>query len=139
METVQWCEASRYEGCQLVRVKADESSQENKSDCSIFTFDILENKSRLPLARNAVRKLRTLRHPGVIKVLDTVEVLKQSMEKCPEHGPNGGADRHVHIRCDRASDAAAMACAKKSPERGDTQVGIVHDRGMTLYPEKELY
>jgi SCY1-like protein 1 len=28
----------------------------------------------LPLARNAVRKLRTLRHPGVIKVLDTVEV-----------------------------------------------------------------
>lgn len=31
------------------------------------------NKSRLPLARNAVKKLRTLRHPGVIKVLDTVE------------------------------------------------------------------
>jgi len=50
------------------------SSQETKSDCSIFTFDVLENKSRLPLARNAVRKLRTLRHPGVIKVLDTVEV-----------------------------------------------------------------
>jgi len=51
------------------------SSQEDKSDCSIFTFNVLENKSRLPLARNAVRKLRTLRHPGVIKVLDTVEVL----------------------------------------------------------------
>jgi len=50
------------------------TSQENKSDCSIFTFDVSENKSRLPLARNAVRKLRTLRHPGVIKVLDTVEV-----------------------------------------------------------------
>ena len=26
------------------------------------------------MARNAIRKLRTLRHPGVIKVLDTVEV-----------------------------------------------------------------
>jgi hypothetical protein len=26
------------------------------------------------MARNAVKKLRTLRHPGVIKVLDTVEV-----------------------------------------------------------------
>ena len=31
------------------------------------------DRSRLPLARNAVRKMRTLRHPGVIKVLDTVE------------------------------------------------------------------
>ncbi|KAL8797364.1 MAG: hypothetical protein Q9195_000519 [Heterodermia aff. obscurata] len=49
--------------------------REDKSDCSIFTFDAVENKSRLPLARNAVRKLRTLRHPGVVKVLDTVEVL----------------------------------------------------------------
>jgi len=32
-----------------------------------------KNKSRLPLARNALRKLRTLRHPGIIKVLDTIE------------------------------------------------------------------
>jgi SCY1-like protein 1 len=42
--------------------------------CSIFSFDINANKSRLPLAKNALRKLRTLRHPGVVKVLDTVEV-----------------------------------------------------------------
>lgn len=41
--------------------------------CSIFTFDSQKNKSRLPLARNALRKLRTLRHPGIIKVLDTIE------------------------------------------------------------------
>lgn len=34
----------------------------------------MANKSRLPLAKNAVRKSRTLRHPGVIKVLDTIEV-----------------------------------------------------------------
>jgi SCY1-like protein 1 len=27
----------------------------------------------LPLARNALRRLRTLRHPGIIKVLDTIE------------------------------------------------------------------
>ena len=32
------------------------------------------NKSKLPLAKNAVRKLRTLRHPGIVKVLETVEV-----------------------------------------------------------------
>lgn len=48
--------------------------KEDGSDCSIFAFDVTADKSRLPLARNAVRKMRTLRHPGVIKVYDTIEV-----------------------------------------------------------------
>lgn len=48
--------------------------QEDGSNCSIFSFDITTNRSALPLAKNALKKLRTLRHPGVIKVLDTVEV-----------------------------------------------------------------
>ncbi|KAI1129119.1 armadillo-type protein [Nemania abortiva] len=43
------------------------------SNCSIFSFDVPANKSRLPLAKNALKKLRTMRHPGVIKVLDAVE------------------------------------------------------------------
>ncbi|KAI1394956.1 ARM repeat-containing protein [Hypoxylon fuscum] len=43
------------------------------SNCSIFSFDVAANKARLPLAKNALKKLRTMRHPGVIKVLDTVE------------------------------------------------------------------
>ncbi|KAI1270695.1 ARM repeat-containing protein [Xylariaceae sp. FL1019] len=43
------------------------------SNCSIFSFDVNANKSRLPLAKNALKKLRTMRHPGVIKVLDAVE------------------------------------------------------------------
>ncbi|KAH6668395.1 kinase family protein-like protein [Halenospora varia] len=43
------------------------------SNCSIFSFDVTANKSRLPMAKNAVRKLRAMRHPGVVKVLDTVE------------------------------------------------------------------
>ncbi|KAJ5684702.1 uncharacterized protein N7477_001047 [Penicillium maclennaniae] len=47
--------------------------RDDGSACSVFTFDIAANKSRLPLAKNAVRKSRTLRHPGVIKVLDTIE------------------------------------------------------------------
>ncbi|KFY43513.1 hypothetical protein V494_01951 [Pseudogymnoascus sp. VKM F-4513 (FW-928)] len=63
------------------RVDADHSvwtlfngtRREDGSNCSIFSFDVPANRSRLPLARNAVKKLRTLRHPGVIKVLDTVE------------------------------------------------------------------
>ncbi|KAI9811626.1 MAG: hypothetical protein M1827_005375 [Pycnora praestabilis] len=49
------------------------SKREDGSSCSIFSFDVAANKSRLPLAKNAVRKLRTLRHPGVIKILDSVE------------------------------------------------------------------
>ncbi|KAF2622274.1 ARM repeat-containing protein [Macroventuria anomochaeta] len=49
------------------------TKREDGSKCSIFSFDITANKSRLPLARNSLRKLRTLRHPGVVKVLDTQE------------------------------------------------------------------
>lgn len=52
--------------------------KEDNSECSIFAFDVHADKPRLPLARNAVRKLRTLRHPGVIKIFDTVEVLSSS-------------------------------------------------------------
>ncbi|KXX80561.1 putative inactive serine/threonine-protein kinase scy1 [Madurella mycetomatis] len=47
--------------------------REDGSSCSIFSFDIAANRSALPLAKNALKKLRTLRHPGVIKVLDTAE------------------------------------------------------------------
>ncbi|ATY65094.1 N-terminal kinase [Cordyceps militaris] len=39
----------------------------------IFSFDVTAHRGLLPLARNGLRKLRTIRHPGVIKVLDTVE------------------------------------------------------------------
>lgn len=47
--------------------------RDDGSNCSIFSFDITSTKGRLPLARNALKKLRTIRHPGVIKVFDTVE------------------------------------------------------------------
>ncbi|USW58876.1 Putative protein kinase domain, armadillo-like helical [Septoria linicola] len=49
------------------------TKREDGSKCSIFTFDINANRSRLALARNALRKFKTIRHPGVVKVLDTVE------------------------------------------------------------------
>ncbi|RMZ91045.1 hypothetical protein DV736_g1716, partial [Chaetothyriales sp. CBS 134916] len=49
------------------------TKREDGSRCSVFVFDINANKSLLPLARNAVRKLRTLRHPGVVRVLDVIE------------------------------------------------------------------
>ncbi|KAJ6783267.1 hypothetical protein PWT90_06145 [Aphanocladium album] len=49
------------------------TKREDGSNCSIFSFDITAHRGLLPLARNALRKLRTMRHPGVIKVFDTVE------------------------------------------------------------------
>ncbi|KAK2841639.1 hypothetical protein FQN49_006058 [Arthroderma sp. PD_2] len=53
------------------------TKKEDGSPCSIFTFEIVQNRSYLPLAKNALRKLRTLRHPGVIKVLETIETETQ--------------------------------------------------------------
>ncbi|OCT46614.1 N-terminal kinase-like protein [Cladophialophora carrionii] len=47
--------------------------KDDGSACCVFNFDINANKSRLPLAKNAARKLRTLRHPGVIRVIDVIE------------------------------------------------------------------
>lgn len=52
---------------------ANRTCQEDGSQCCIFIFDINANKSRVPLAKNASRKLRTLRHPGVIRTLDVIE------------------------------------------------------------------
>lgn len=49
------------------------TKKDDSSPCSVFTFDIAAQRSFLPLAKNAARKLRTLRHPGVIKVLDVIE------------------------------------------------------------------
>lgn len=41
----------------------------------MFEYDLIHplNKTTLPLARNALRKLRTIRHPDVLKFMDVVE------------------------------------------------------------------
>ncbi|GJJ06594.1 hypothetical protein Clacol_000787 [Clathrus columnatus] len=51
-------------------VKRDDSSQ-----VSVFVFDANQGnkRSQLPLAKNALRKLRTIRHPDVLKFVDVVE------------------------------------------------------------------
>ena len=76
--------------------------QEDGSDCSIFSFDITANRSALPLARNAVKKLRTMRHPGVIKVLDTVEVgISQITGEESIAKPWPKSDSYIYIATER--------------------------------------
>ncbi|ODQ65835.1 ARM repeat-containing protein [Nadsonia fulvescens var. elongata DSM 6958] len=43
--------------------------------CTVFEFDarLPANRGRLPLARNMAKKLKTLRFPGVVKIIDVVE------------------------------------------------------------------
>ena len=48
--------------------------REDGAACSVFSFDMTADKSRILLAKNALRKFRTLRHPGIVKVLDTLEL-----------------------------------------------------------------
>lgn len=77
--------------------------QEDGSKCSIFAFDVNANRNRLPLARNALRKLKTIRHPGVVKMLDSVEV---GLIRSRQDGARGSGlledklDRSSDLRCD---------------------------------------
>lgn len=50
-------------------------SQDDSSPVSIFEFEANTpaKKNLLPLAKNALRKLRTIRHPDVLKFMEVVE------------------------------------------------------------------
>ncbi|KAF9540396.1 hypothetical protein EC957_004342 [Mortierella hygrophila] len=47
--------------------------REDNSPVSILCFDCVRQKDKLPLARNAFKKFRTIRHPDLIKYIDGVE------------------------------------------------------------------
>ena len=49
--------------------------QDDSSSVSVFEFEANSpaKKNLFPLARNALRKLRTVRHPDVLKFMDVVE------------------------------------------------------------------
>ncbi|PWN51404.1 hypothetical protein IE53DRAFT_368093 [Violaceomyces palustris] len=54
------------------------TKKEDGSQCSVLAFDLSHphnsNRSNLlPLAKNSLRKLRTTRHPNVVKLLDSAE------------------------------------------------------------------
>jgi len=103
--------------------------QEDGSNCSIFSFDISANRSALPLARNALKKLRTLRHPGVIKVLDTVEVRRPTATEEPAETDVFKKVRFVHLHRDRARGPSPVARQTKEPKPRDNEVGSLQHRG----------
>ncbi|KAF9242051.1 hypothetical protein BU15DRAFT_44386 [Melanogaster broomeanus] len=53
----------------------DATKRDDGSPVSVFEYDLIHplNKPTIPLARNALRKLRTIRHPDVLKFMDVVE------------------------------------------------------------------
>ena len=87
--------------------------QEGGSRCSVFTFDINPNRSRLALAKNTVRKLRTIRHPGVIRVLDTIEVDDCILMSFMNGLLKSQIDRHSHLRGDGAACTTQLAYQKE--------------------------
>ncbi|KAF9990045.1 hypothetical protein BGZ75_003814 [Mortierella antarctica] len=49
------------------------TKREDNSPVSILCFDCVRQRDKLPLARNAFKKFRTIRHPDLIKYIDGIE------------------------------------------------------------------
>lgn len=47
--------------------------RETNAPCSVLTFEVSKAQTLLPLAKNYLLKLRSLKHPGVVKFLDSHE------------------------------------------------------------------
>lgn len=96
--------------------------QEDSSKCSIFSFDINANRSRLPLARNALRKFKTLRHPGVVKVLDTIEVREIAALdwKMDYSLPDTKLDRPADLYCNGTNNPAELGHEAESLVRRES-------------------
>ncbi len=91
-----------YDGIEYqTAYESNHSAQDDGTKCSIFSFDINAKKSLLPIARNALRKLRTLRHPGVIKVFDTVEVRDRPFNSSLGLSNCQQTDAYIYIATER--------------------------------------
>ncbi|KAJ7072523.1 hypothetical protein C8F01DRAFT_1104261 [Mycena amicta] len=56
-----------------VWVLYDATKRDDGSAVSVFEYDCTTRRAMLPIAKNALRKLRTTRHPDVLKFFDAVE------------------------------------------------------------------
>ena len=88
--------------------------QDDSSPVSVFEFDssLPRNRNCLPVAKNALRKLRTIRHPDVLKFLDAVET-----------------DSTIHIMTERVrplSSAIQDRASKTAQEKEDWLLWGLH-------------
>ncbi|KAJ7128934.1 armadillo-type protein [Mycena crocata] len=51
----------------------DATKRDDGSLVSVFEYDCTSRRGMMPIAKNALRKLRTTRHPDVLKFMDVVE------------------------------------------------------------------
>ncbi|KAG1738786.1 hypothetical protein EDB19DRAFT_1982454 [Suillus lakei] len=61
--------------CETFWTLYDATKREDGSLVSVFEYNLTHplNKSTIPLARNSLRRLRTIRHPDVLRFIDVVE------------------------------------------------------------------
>ncbi|THV06735.1 ARM repeat-containing protein [Dendrothele bispora CBS 962.96] len=52
----------------------DATKRDDSSPVSVFEYDFSQRRDLAPLAKNSLRKLRTTRHPDVLKFMDAVEL-----------------------------------------------------------------
>ncbi|KAH7888422.1 hypothetical protein F5I97DRAFT_1852549 [Phlebopus sp. FC_14] len=66
---------SKVASCETLWNLYDATKRDDGGPVSVFEYDLIHplNKPTIPLARNALRKLRTIRHPDVLKFMDVVE------------------------------------------------------------------
>ncbi|KAK4514742.1 uncharacterized protein ATC70_002345 [Mucor velutinosus] len=55
------------------------TKKEDGSEVSIFVFDCQKNRDKAQLARNAFKRIRTMRHPDVLRYLDGIETEQSIM------------------------------------------------------------
>ncbi|KAG2207471.1 hypothetical protein INT47_004219 [Mucor saturninus] len=55
------------------------TKKEDGSEVTIFVFDCVKNKDRIQLARNAFKRIRTMRHPDILRYLDGIETEQNIM------------------------------------------------------------
>ncbi|KAF9070890.1 ARM repeat-containing protein [Rhodocollybia butyracea] len=60
---------SLYDGTK----KASLFGRDDSTPVSVFEYDLSQQKNLVPLAKNSLRKLRTIRHPDILKFMDVVE------------------------------------------------------------------
>lgn len=91
--------------------------QDDGSPVSVFEYDLTEKKATIPLAKNALRKLRTTRHPDILKFMDAVE-----------------SDSTIYIMTERVRPLrAALQSSRTAQEREDWLLWGLHRISVRSY------